>query len=85
MDGPSPRIVKETKTIANEPVEGIICSPDPNNYKHFFVIINGNYGIKLRTQGYMLWGGQFQRLSPPPRRLPNDSTQSCILYQDLSS
>ena len=54
MEGPSPRIVKETKTIANEPVEGIICTPDANNYKHFFVVINGNYIIKLRPEGYLL-------------------------------
>ena len=39
MEGPSPRVVKETKTLATDPVPGILCSPDPNNFKHFFVII----------------------------------------------
>ena len=41
MDGPSPRVVKETKTLANDPVEGIKCVPDQNNFKHFFVSIQG--------------------------------------------
>ena len=41
MEGPSPRIVKETKTLANEPIPGILCSPDPKNFKHFFVVIQG--------------------------------------------
>jgi ubiquitin-conjugating enzyme E2 N len=39
MDGPSPRVVKETKTLQTEPVPGITCTPDPNNFRHFYVII----------------------------------------------
>ena len=37
MEGPSPRIVKETKTIQTDPVPGITFKPDSNNYKHFFI------------------------------------------------
>ncbi len=45
MDGPSPRVVKETKTLQTDPVPGISCSPDPNNFKHFFVVIEGTCQI----------------------------------------
>lgn len=38
MEGPSPRVAKETKTLQTDP--GIHCSPDPNNLKNIFVIIN---------------------------------------------
>lgn len=41
MEGPSPRIVKETKTIQSDPVPGIAFKPDPNNYKHFFIELQG--------------------------------------------
>lgn len=41
MEGPSPRIVKETKTIQTDPVPGITFQPDPNNYKHFFIELIG--------------------------------------------
>ena len=41
MEGPSPRIVKETKTIQTDPVPGITFQPDPNNYKHFFIELQG--------------------------------------------
>ena len=41
MEGPSPRIVKETKTIQTDPVPGITFQPDPNNYKHFFIELSG--------------------------------------------
>lgn len=41
MEGPSPRIVKETKTIQTDPVPGIVFQPDPNNYKHFFIQLQG--------------------------------------------
>jgi len=41
MEGPSPRVVKETKTLQTDPVPGIDCSPDPNNFRHFFVVIEG--------------------------------------------
>ena len=41
MEGPSPRIVKETKTIQTDPVPGIVFEPDPNNYKHFFIKLEG--------------------------------------------
>lgn len=41
MEGPSPRIVKETKTIQTDPVPGIAFKPDPNNYKHFFIELQG--------------------------------------------
>lgn len=41
MEGPSPRIVKETKTIQSDPVPGITFQPDSNNYKHFFIEVMG--------------------------------------------
>lgn len=47
MEGPSPRIVKETKTIQTDPVPGITFQPDPNNYKHFFIEL---LGTNLLTQ-----------------------------------
>lgn len=47
MEGPSPRIVKETKTIQTDPVPGITFQPDPNNYKHFFIEL---LGIRLQIQ-----------------------------------
>ena len=43
MEGPSPRIVKETKTIQTDPVPGIVFQPDPNNYKHFFIELSGTH------------------------------------------
>ena len=47
MEGPSPRIVKETKTIQTDPVPGIAFQPDPSNYKHFFIELQGtSYLIK---------------------------------------
>lgn len=45
MEGPSPRIVKETKTIQTDPVPGIAFSPDPTNYKHFFIELQGRCAI----------------------------------------
>lgn len=42
MDGPSPRVVKETKTLQTDPVPGISFEIDPANYKHFFVTVQGN-------------------------------------------
>ena len=41
MEGPSPRIVKETKTIQSDPVPGIAFTPDPKNFKHFFIELQG--------------------------------------------
>jgi len=41
MEGPSPRIVKETKTLQSDPVPGIEFKPDPNNFKHFFITLIG--------------------------------------------
>ena len=41
MEGPSPRVVKETKTIQSDPVPGIAFTPDPKNYKHFFIELQG--------------------------------------------
>ncbi len=43
MEGPSPRIVKETKTLTTDPVPGIAFTPDPNNYKHFLIELQGIY------------------------------------------
>ena len=41
MSGPTPRIVKETKTLASEKVVGIEVEVNPNNYRHFYVKIYG--------------------------------------------
>jgi hypothetical protein len=40
MDGPTPRIVKETNGLKTETVAGIKCEVDPNNFRHFFVKID---------------------------------------------
>lgn len=50
MDGPSPRIAKETKTIQSDPVPGIFFQPDPNNYKHFFIQVDGNHHLTQDLQ-----------------------------------
>lgn len=54
MDGPSPRVVKETKTLQTDPVPGINCTADPNNFKHFFVTIEGILINTFRTRWHML-------------------------------
>jgi hypothetical protein len=45
MDGPSPRIVKETKTIQSDPVPGIAFKPDSTNFKHFFIELQGTASL----------------------------------------
>jgi len=41
-DGGLPRrIVKETQRLQSEPVQGINCTPFPNNPRHFAVVMNG--------------------------------------------
>lgn len=42
MNGPTPRIVKETNSLKVETVAGIKCDVDPNNFRHFFVKIDGS-------------------------------------------
>jgi len=37
MEGPSPRIVKESKNIITDPVPGIKFTPDQTNFRHFFI------------------------------------------------
>lgn len=44
MEGPSPRVVKETKTLQSDPVPGIEFQPDATNYKHFFITLIGPSG-----------------------------------------
>lgn len=41
MNGPTPRIIKETNNLKTEKIPGIFCEVDPNNFKHFFVKIQG--------------------------------------------
>lgn len=41
-DGPTPRIMKETNNLKVEKIPGIFCEVDPNNFRHFFVKIEGN-------------------------------------------
>ena len=59
MEGPSPRIVKETKTIASDPVPGITFQPDPNNYKHFFIKLDGTPPTHTGPHGTCYEGGNF--------------------------
>lgn len=60
MEGPSPRVVKETKTLQTDPVPGIICQPDPNNFRHFYVVIEGIYSLDSGPQGTCYGGGKFK-------------------------
>ena len=42
MDAPTPpipRIIKETKILIMDAFPGIICTSDPNNCRHFFLLI----------------------------------------------
>lgn len=59
MEGPSPRVVKETKTLTTDPVPGIDCKPDPNNFKHFFVTIEGIISINPGPKGTCYENGIF--------------------------
>lgn len=60
MEGPTPRVVKETKTLQTDPVPGIICQPDPTNFRHFYVVIEGIKYQIFRTSGYLLWRRKIQ-------------------------
>lgn len=40
-NGPSPRIIKETSNMLNNPIEGVDFSQDPNNFRHFWVNLQG--------------------------------------------
>ena len=44
MEGPSPRIVKESKNITTDPVPGIKFTPDQTNFRHFFISVEGPEG-----------------------------------------
>ena len=83
MDGPSPRIVKETKTIQSDPVPGITFQPDPLNYKHFFIKLTGIPPLTLRPTRHLLRRRLLQRLAPAPRRLPHVAPQSHFRHQNL--
>ncbi len=41
MNGPTPRITKESQKLAQEPIPGIECTVNPNNWRHFVVKIDG--------------------------------------------
>ncbi|CAD8044472.1 unnamed protein product [Paramecium primaurelia] len=41
MAQPTPRIIKETQNLGKDKVQGIEVTPDPGNFKHFYVIITG--------------------------------------------
>ena len=60
MEGPSPRIVKETKTIQTDPVPGITFQPDPNNYKHFFIELQGSFTLNQGPPGTCYENGKFK-------------------------
>lgn len=80
MDGPSPRVVKETKTLQTDPVPGINCTADPNNFKHFFVTIEGILINTFRARRYLLRRRKIQSRSFASRWLPHDPSQSRIRY-----
>jgi ubiquitin-conjugating enzyme E2 N len=44
MEGPSPRVVKESKNIITDPVPGIKFAPDQTNFRHFFIEVEGPAG-----------------------------------------
>ena len=92
MEGPSPRIVKETKTIQTDPVPGIAFKPDPHNYKHFFIELQGTSAfiqahqepatktanLKQNFSFLMITQCPHQRLSSTPR-----STTPTLVYTNL--
>ena len=60
MEGPSPRVVKETKTLQSDPVPGISFETDPQNYKHFYIQLLGNHMIDAGPTGTCYEGGKFR-------------------------
>lgn len=60
MDGPSPRVAKETKTLQTDPVPGITFELDPQNYKHFFITLVGNLLCEVGPAGTCYDGGKFK-------------------------
>ena len=54
MQGPSPRIIKQTKNIVTDPVPGIEFKPDQGNYNHFFIEVEGIAYLSDRTFWNML-------------------------------
>lgn len=40
-DVPTPRIIKEINNLKAEPVPGILCEVDSNNFRHFYAKIDG--------------------------------------------
>lgn len=60
MEGPSPRIVKETKTLQTDPVPGIAFTPDPTNYKHFLIELQGTFKPIKGPPGTCYEGGLFK-------------------------
>lgn len=53
-DVPTPRIIKETNNLKVEAIPGIQCEVDPQNFRHFFVKIEGLCLNILRTLNDML-------------------------------
>lgn len=60
MEGPSPRVVKETKTLQSDPVPGIAFETDPQNYKHFYIQLLGITMINVGPAGTCYEGGKFR-------------------------
>lgn len=95
MEGPSPRIVKETKTIQSDPVPGIAFKPDPHNYKHFFIELQGTSVLiqahlepatktansKQSSSSLMITPCHHPRLSSTPRSITPTSVHSHICRQ----
>ncbi|PHJ16471.1 ubiquitin-conjugating enzyme [Cystoisospora suis] len=48
------RIEKETQNLANEPTPGITAQPEPNNYRHFKILMGGPVGTPYEGGQYKL-------------------------------
>lgn len=89
MEGPSPRIVKETKTIQTDPVPGITFQPDPNNYKHFFIELNGILSLIQDHQELAMMEANFKQnffflMTTPCPPQKSSLTLRCITQTSVS-
>jgi hypothetical protein len=79
MEGPSPRVVKETKTIQSDPVPGIAFQPDPTNYKHFFIELQGTHEIRQALLEHATKEETSRRSSFCPTTIPCHLPKSSLI------